>query len=149
MLGRLVEALARVMAILGGLVLVTSEGFTGSYAGTRFGRSVSVIAGEGTMMERDYEFDSRLYFADLDSPESIGRSAGNRVVRRVNPRKVDTASGITVILDPRVARGFVGHLAGAIIADHFIFQQVSCLLSPGLETPCQICGRYRWQASCS
>lgn len=99
---------------MGGLVLVTSEGFTGSYAGTRFGRSVSIIAGEGTMMERDYEFDSRLYFADLDSPESIGRSAGNRVVRRVNPRKVDTASGITVILDPRVARGFVGHLAGAI-----------------------------------
>ena len=99
---------------MGGLVLVTSEGFTGSYAGTRFGRSVSVIAGEGTLMERDYEFDSRLYFADLDNPESIGRSAGNRVVRRVNPRKVDTASGITVILDPRVARGFVGHLAGAI-----------------------------------
>ncbi|WP_407809321.1 hypothetical protein, partial [Staphylococcus aureus] len=46
---------------MGGLVLVTSHGFSGSYMGSRFGRSVSVIAGEGTKMERDYDFDSRLY----------------------------------------------------------------------------------------
>ncbi|MCP4315656.1 MAG: TldD/PmbA family protein [Hyphomicrobiales bacterium] len=99
---------------MGGLVLVTSEGFTGSYAGTRFGRSVSVIAGEGTGMERDYEFDSRLYYADLDDPAEIGRSAGTRAVRRLNPKKADTGSGVTIVLDPRVARGFVNHLAGAI-----------------------------------
>lgn len=99
---------------MGGMVLVTSDGFSGSYVGTRFGRSVSVVAGEGTGMERDYEFDSRLFYADLDSPESIGLSAGNRTVKRLNPRQVDTGSGVTVILDPRVARGFVGHLAGAI-----------------------------------
>ena len=99
---------------MGGLVLVTSEGFTGAYAGTRFGRSVSVIAGQGTAMERDYEFDSRLYYADLDDPAEIGRSAGNRAVRRLNPRKADTGSDVTIVLDPRVARGFVGHVAGAI-----------------------------------
>ena len=99
---------------MGGLVLVTSHGFSGSYMATRFGRSVSVIAGEGTKMERDYDFDSRIHYADLDAPEAIGRSAGERAVRRVNPRKADTGTGITVVLDPRVARGFVGHLAGAI-----------------------------------
>ena len=33
---------------MGGMVLVTSGGFAGSYAATRFGRSVSAIAGEGT-----------------------------------------------------------------------------------------------------
>ncbi len=99
---------------MGGLVLVTSHGFAGSYMATRFGRSVSVIAGEGTKMERDYDFDSRIHYADLDAPETIGRSAGERAVRRVNPRKADTGTGITVVLDPRVARGFVGHLAGAI-----------------------------------
>jgi len=99
---------------MGGMVLVTSRGFEGSYRGSRFGRSVSVIAGEGTGMERDYDFDSRLYFADLDTPEDIGRRAGERVIKRVNPRQVPTGKNVTVIFDPRVARGFVGHIAGAI-----------------------------------
>ena len=87
---------ASASAGMGGLVLVTSHGFSGSYAGSRFGRSVSVIAGEGTGMERDYDFDSRLYYADLDGAAEIGRK------------------NVTVVFDPRVARGFVGHLAGAI-----------------------------------
>lgn len=99
---------------MGGLVLVTSHGFSGSYMASRFGRSVSVIAGEGTKMERDYDFDARLYAADLDDPKLIGRRAGERVVKRVNPRQVETGSNITVVFDPRIARGFVGHIAGAI-----------------------------------
>ncbi|MCJ8517616.1 PmbA protein [Pseudorhizobium tarimense] len=99
---------------MGGLVLVTSHGFSGSYMATRFGRSVSVIAGEGTKMERDYDFDSRLYFADLDDPKTIGRRAGDRVVKRLNPRQVPTGKNLTVVFDPRIARGFVGHIAGAI-----------------------------------
>ena len=99
---------------LGGLVLATSHGFEGSYMASRFGNSVSVIAGEGTGMERDYDFDSRLYYAELDNPAEIGRRAGERAIKRVNPRQVPTGKGITVIFDPRVARGFVGHIAGAI-----------------------------------
>lgn len=99
---------------MGGLVLATSHGFAGSYMGSRFSRSVSVIAGEGTGMERDYDFDSRLYFAELDAPEEIGRRAGERVVKRINPRQVPTGKDLTVVFDPRVARGFVGHIASAI-----------------------------------
>ena len=99
---------------MGGLVLVTSHGFQGEYRGSRFGCSVSVIGGEGTKMERDYDYDSRLYFAELDDAAEIGRRAGERVVKRLNPRQVDTAKGVTVVFDPRVARGFVGHIAGAI-----------------------------------
>ncbi|MCA1489506.1 TldD/PmbA family protein [Sinorhizobium alkalisoli] len=99
---------------MGGLVLVTSHGFSGSYMATRFGRSVSAIAGEGTKMERDYDYDSRLYFSELRSPEDIGRVAGERAVARLNPRRVATAKNVPVVFDPRVARGFVGHLAGAI-----------------------------------
>lgn len=99
---------------MGGLVLVTSHGFQGAYSASRFGCSVSVIAGEGTKMERDYDYDSRLYHADLDDPAEIGRRAGERAVKRLNPRQVDTGKGVTVVFDPRVARGFVGHIAGAI-----------------------------------
>jgi PmbA protein len=98
---------------MGGLVLATSHGFVGQYAGTRFSISTSVIAGEGTGMERDYDFSSRLHFADLDSPETIGRNAGERAVRRLNPRKANTGP-VNVVFDPRVARGIAGHLAGAI-----------------------------------
>ena len=49
-----------------------------------------------------------------DSPKLIGRRAGERTVKRVNPRQVDTGSNITVVFDPRIARGFVGTIAGAI-----------------------------------
>ena len=98
---------------LGGLVLATSHGFVGQYVGSRFSRSASVIAGEGTAMERDYDYSSRLHFADLDAPEDIGRKAGERAVRRLNARKAATGP-VTVIYDPRVARGIAGHLAGAI-----------------------------------
>jgi PmbA protein len=98
---------------MGGLVLATSHGFVGQYVGTRFGCSASVIAGEGVGMERDYEYSSRLYFADLDAAETIGRKAGERAVRRLNPRKAKTGP-VTVVLEPRVARGVAGHLAGAI-----------------------------------
>ena len=98
---------------LGGLVLATSHGFVGHYLGSRFGRSASVIAGQGTGMERDYDYSSRPHFADLDSAEEIGRKAGERVVRRLNPRKAKTGT-VDVVFDPRVARGIAGHLAGAI-----------------------------------
>lgn len=99
---------------MGGLVLATSHGFEGSYMASRFGNSVSVIAGEGTGMERDYDFDSRLYYAELDDPAEIGRRAGERTIKRINPRQVPTGKDVTVIFDPRIARGFVGHIAGAI-----------------------------------
>lgn len=99
---------------MGGLVLVTSHGFAGAYSASRFGRSVSAIAGEGTKMERDYDYDSRLYFAELRDAVEIGRMAGERAVKRVNPRQVPTAKNVTVVFDPRMARGIAGHIAGAI-----------------------------------
>jgi PmbA protein len=97
----------------GGMVLVTSHGFSGAYRRSGFSRSVSVIAGNGTGMERDYDFSSKLYFGDLRTPEDIGRNAGERAVKRVGPKKVDTQT-VTAVYDPRVARGILGHLAGAI-----------------------------------
>ncbi len=98
---------------LGGLVLATSDGFLGQYASSRFSRSVSVLAGEGTGMERDYDFSSRPHFADLEKPEIIGRNAADRAVRRLGARKARTGP-VTAVLDPRVARGFAGHIASAI-----------------------------------
>lgn len=96
-----------------GLVLATSDGFLGSYASSRFSRSVSVIAGEGTAMERDYDYCTRIFFDELESPEVIGRRAGERAVRRLGAQKADTGK-VPVVFDPRVARGLAATLAGAI-----------------------------------
>lgn len=96
-----------------GLVLATSDGFFGSYASSRFSRSVSVIAGDGTAMERDYDYCSRIYFEELEPPEVIGRRAGERAVRRLGAVKADTGK-VPVVFDPRVARGLASTLAGAI-----------------------------------
>jgi PmbA protein len=71
------------------------------------------IAGEGLGMERDYDFSSALHAADLDDAAAIGRQAGERAVKRLNPRKVETRK-LTVVFDPRVAGGLIGHLASAI-----------------------------------
>jgi len=104
---------ASASAGIGGMVLVTSGGFKGSYLGSRHGVSMQAIAGEGTGMEQDYDFSSAIHAADLTAPELIGRSAGERAVRRLNPRKVTTRR-VPVVFDPRISGSLVGHLASAI-----------------------------------
>lgn len=97
---------------IGGMVLVTSHGFAGTYLASRRGMSVMAIAGEGTGMERDYDYSSALHASDLEAPAIIGQRAGERAVKRLNPRKVKTQSA-PVLFDPRVANTLVGHIAGA------------------------------------
>jgi PmbA protein len=104
---------ASASAGIGGMVLVTSGGFSGAYLGSRYGVSMQAIAGDGTAMERDYEFSSAIHHQDLDSPEWIGRTAGERAAKRLNPRKVATKR-VPVVFEPRVAGSLVGHLAAAI-----------------------------------
>lgn len=97
-----------------GLVaLVTSQGFAGLSRGSSFSFSVSVIAGEGTGMERDYDSWSSRHFSDLAAPQMIGHSAGHKAVARLNPRKI--ASGaMPIVFDPRVGRSLIGHFASAV-----------------------------------
>jgi PmbA protein len=104
---------ASASAGIGGMVLVTSAGFSGAYLGSRHGVSMQAIAGEGTGMEQDYDFSSALHAADLAPPAEIGRTAGERAVRRLNPRKVATRP-VPVVFDPRIAGSLIGHLASAI-----------------------------------
>jgi PmbA protein len=93
--------------------VVISNGFSQGYRRTGVGVSMSAIAGEGLSMQRDYDYSSAIHFVDLRDPEAIGRSAGERAVKRVDPRKVKSQS-VPVIYDRRVASGLIGHLLGAI-----------------------------------
>jgi PmbA protein len=95
------------------VVLATSNGFAGEHQVTRHGLSTVVLAGEGTAMERDYEFSSAVHGADLLDPELLGTRAGAKAVARLNPRKVPTQK-VPIVFDRRVAALLVRSLAGAI-----------------------------------
>ena len=95
------------------VVLVTSAGFAGRRTGTGHSVSATALAGSGTDMQRDYDYHSVAHLSDLDDPTAIGRSAGERAIRRLNPTRPQTAK-LPVIYDPRVAGGLIGHLTGAI-----------------------------------
>ncbi|MCB1472189.1 MAG: TldD/PmbA family protein [Rhodobiaceae bacterium] len=98
---------------LTGIVLVSSNGFCGGYMRSRHGVSASAIAGSGTGMQRDYDFTSALHRSDLCGAAEVGRTAGERAVARLDPRKIATQSG-AVVFDPRVSGGLIGHLSSAV-----------------------------------
>ncbi len=103
---------AAATAGIGGFVLVTSHGFHGATMGSRHSLSFSAIAGEGTGMEQDYDYSSVLHAADLEDAAKVGRSAAERAVKRLNPRKVATRK-VPVVFDWRIAGSLIGHVAGA------------------------------------
>jgi PmbA protein len=95
------------------MLLVTSNGFSGTYRRSGFSVSCSVVAGEGTGMETDYDWTSTVHFEDLIPAAKVGRNAGKYAVARLNPRKAASAR-LPVVYDRRVSGGLIGHLAGAI-----------------------------------
>jgi PmbA protein len=94
-------------------VLGTSKGFIGESVDTSFSLSVSVLAGEGDEMERDYDYGVGRFWRDLPTPESLGISAAEKALKRLNPRKKSTCK-VPLVFDPRVSRGLLSSFASAI-----------------------------------
>ena len=95
------------------VALATSNGFAGAYRAGGHGVSAAVIAGEGGAMQRDHDWHSARYLADLDDPASIGRRAGERAVERLRQGKIKPGT-YPVLFDPRVATSLLNHFIGAI-----------------------------------
>ena len=95
------------------IALVLSNGFSAQRKGSFWSASCSAIAGEGLGMERDYAHAVARWRNDLRPLDAIGREAGERAARRVNPRKAPTKS-VPLVLDQRLASSLVGHFLGAI-----------------------------------
>jgi PmbA protein len=93
--------------------LVGSNGFSGTYATSSHAVSCSVLAGEGLKMEADYDFTTAVFGSDLEDAATVGRRAGERAVRRLNPRRPKTGK-YPVVFDPRISGGLLRSLAGAI-----------------------------------
>ncbi|MEP3244381.1 MAG: TldD/PmbA family protein [Sneathiella sp.] len=95
------------------IALATSDGFTGSYSSSSHSVGISVIGGEGTGMERDYDYDSKRHLEDLRSAAEIGLSAAERTIKNLNPKKMPSAK-VPVIFNTRVSGSLLSHFAGAI-----------------------------------
>ncbi|MCC7428788.1 MAG: TldD/PmbA family protein [Alphaproteobacteria bacterium] len=95
------------------IALATSTGFAARYVRTGHSVSVTALAGEGTGMERDWDYASAVHAAALEDPAALGRRAGEQAVARLKPRRPKTIAA-PVLFHPRVAGGLVGHLAAAI-----------------------------------
>jgi PmbA protein len=95
------------------IALATSHGFCRGYMTSGYSGSVSVIAGTGSDMQRDYAGHSSRHYEDLDDPEWLGRLAADRAVARLNPAKLPSGT-MPVIFDMRVGNSLIGHLVGAI-----------------------------------
>ena len=95
------------------IALATSHGFARAYCSSGHSCSVSVIAGDGSGMQRDYAYDSVRHEADLEDAEAIGRRAGERAAKRVNPGK-PAPGRMAVLFDPRVSSSLLGHFTSAI-----------------------------------
>lgn len=95
------------------IALAASNGFAQNYAVTSHSFSVSVLAGEGTTMERDYDFATAVYAEDLNAPADVGKNAGERAVARLNPQKKKT-SQVPIVYDWRASSSLLRHLTGAI-----------------------------------
>jgi len=104
----------------------TTEGFAQAYWTTGHSVSASVVAGAGEAMQRDYAYHSVRRLADLETPEAVGRRAGERAVARLRPVKLPSGP-LPILFDPRVASGLIGHLLGAI-SGPAIARQTSFLL---------------------
>ncbi|WP_336976889.1 TldD/PmbA family protein [Brevundimonas nasdae] len=93
--------------------LVTSHGFDGAYEGSAFSLGVGVIAEKDGAMERGGESRSTRHLSDLPGADPIGRTAGERAVARVGPRKIASTTA-PVIFDNRMAGQIVSPAIGAI-----------------------------------
>lgn len=95
------------------MTLANSKGFFGHYQRTSHSLAACVLAGSGTDMQRDYDYHSAVHLNDLESPESIGRSAAQKTLAKLHPQRPKTGN-FPVIFHPRVANSILSHLASAI-----------------------------------
>lgn len=94
-------------------IYANSLGFAGGYAGSRQGISAAVIASDKGAMQRDYWYTTARNANDMKSPESVGRIAGERAVRRLNGQRLSTRN-CPVVFEAPIASGLIGSFVGAV-----------------------------------
>ena len=102
-----------------------SLGFVGEERESYFNASVALVANDKGNLQQDYWFDAVRCFTDLQGMDVIGRKAGERVVRRLNARRIKT-SNVPVLFDATIANSLIGHWVGAVSGSH-LYRRTSFL----------------------
>jgi PmbA protein len=100
-------------AYAGRHVFANSRGFVGEYRSSYCAVSAVPVARDGESMERDHWSHSARRFADLESPEHIGKTAARRALRRLNPVKVETQK-VPVVFEPNMTRTLLDSVCDAV-----------------------------------
>ncbi len=90
-----------------------SLGFIGGYPSSRHWISCAVIAGKGDAMQRDDWYASARDPAELEAPEAIGKTAGERAIHRLGARKIPTLQ-VPVLFEAPAAATLLGHFVSAV-----------------------------------
>jgi len=90
-----------------------SHGFLAGCPDSQHSLSCSVLASDGSEMQRDYEYTVARDPAELEAAGTVGRKAGEATAGRLGARKLDTR--VTPVIYPaKLARGLIGHALGAL-----------------------------------
>jgi PmbA protein len=104
---------ASLSSYVGLRVMGNSHGFLGGYRTSRHSLSCAVVGREGEEMQRDHWYFAARDFRDLESPETVGRKAGERTVRRLGTRRLTTRRA-PVVFAAEVAGGLFGNFISAV-----------------------------------
>jgi len=104
-------------AATGRKVIANSRGFVGGYRTSYAGVSAAPLVMDANgQMQRDGWWSGARRLIDLDSPESIGKEAARRTIRRLGARKVPTQR-VPIVFAPEVARSLIGSIFEAASGD--------------------------------
>lgn len=98
----------------GTAALVTSGGFSGGVRGSYGSLVVSPVADDADGKKRSgYHWSARRYLDELDEPESVGKEAARRTLRKLGASPIESAE-MPIVFDPDVGRSILGLLASCI-----------------------------------
>jgi PmbA protein len=118
-------------------VFANSLGFVGGFPSSRSSIGCGVLASEGDAMQRDYWYTAERDPARLEPAQAVGRRAGERALRRLGARRVDTAE-VPVLFEASVAGSLIGHFVSAASGSS-LYRRSSFLLDAAGKTvfsPC-------------
>jgi PmbA protein len=90
-----------------------SSGFLQGFPSTSHSLSCALVATQDGDMQRDYWYSVARHAAELEPGVAVGRKAGELALQRLGAQTLTTRRA-PVMFSPDMARGFFGHLIGAI-----------------------------------
>lgn len=107
-------------------ILANTRGFLGGFPNSKASIGCGVVAEDAGGMQRDYWYTTHRDPARLDAAESVGRTAGERTVRRLGGRRLPTAEA-PVLFEANIAGSLIGHFVAAASGSN-LYRRSSFLL---------------------